>query len=367
MVQFGFSIFLIVSSVVVYRQMAFVRSREVGYSSDRLITIPNNKGLSATYRAIKQELLRTGAVQSSTKSNSPITEIYESNFIELPGAPDQMLDIDNIYAEYDYCKTMGIRLLEGRDFLESTEADSDAVLLNQAAIDAIGLKNPLNSKVTIARTERTIIGITENVLMGSPFEKIKPLYIQLELDWQVQSTPQNITIRLSEDMDPTEAIARVEEVFKKHNPAYPFEYAFADAEFDKKFSQIEFTGILTNIFGLIAVIIACLGLFGLAAFSAERRTKEFGIRRVLGATRLQLMTLLSNDFIRILVISFVVASPFVGWAMTEFLQRYTYHIEFNWLLLPVTAVIILFVVLVIVSTQAVKATQANLSETLRTD
>jgi putative ABC transport system permease protein len=362
--QFAFSIFLIAGTIVVYQQMEFGRDRQLGYDKQFLITVPN-KDLKKTYATIKNELLRTGLVVSSTKSNNSITEVYGSNFLKLTNGVE--INTLSIEAEYDYLKTMGIKLIAGRDFKEGVKSDTAAVILNQAAVELLGLKNPIGHKATIAGKPMEIIGVTENVLMQSPYEEIKPLYMVLETKWNGPWSLQNITIRLQPTKDIPSAIKKVEAVFKKYNPGYPFEYSFADNDFNKKFEEINLIGRLVNVFAFMAIFIACLGLFGLAAFTAELRTKEFGVRKILGANVSQLVSLISNDFVKLIGVSFILSAPITWWVLTNYLERYPLRVSLNWLILPAAGIVVLVIALIIVSGQAIKVAQRNPVESLRSE
>ncbi len=355
--QFGFSIFLIIGTVVIYQQMQFVKDRQLGYQKENLITIRNNEGLKKSYHAIKNELTQNGLIYSCTKSNSPINQIYEANFLEFP--PGHDININNIFAEYDYVKTMGIKLIEGRDFSEGIASDTAAVILNKVTIDLMGLKNPIGARTKVAGTDLEIIGVTENIVMDSPFHPVEPMYIVLETKWESQYTPQNITVRLPQTDDLNATLKKVEKVFKKYNSQYPFEYSFVDDDFNKRFKSINLIGRLTNIFAFIAIFIAGLGLFGLAAFTAERRTKEFGVRKILGATVFNLVALISRDFVKMVLVSFFISAPLAWWMLTGFLEQYPYHISINWLILPVTCLVMLVTTLAIVATQVIKVALTN--------
>ena len=365
--QFGFSISLICGTIIIYQQIQFVKSRQMGYDKSNLVTIQNNPELAKNYRTIKAELLQTGVVRSVTKTNSAITEIYEYNFLNWSGNPGAEANIVNIYAEYDYLKTMGIKLLEGRDFSELIKTDTGSVILNKAAIDLMNLKRPLGASVAIGGSPKQIIGITENVLMESPYEHIEPMYIVLETEWTQQRTGQNITMRLANSKDLKTQLGKVETIFKALNPSYPFQYSFVDDDFNRKFRTITLVEKLTNVFAFLAIFIASLGLFGLAAFSAERRTKEFGVRKVLGASVANLVSLISKDFVRLILIAFVIFTPLAWYILNQFLQRYSYRIAIDWKIFFVSGLSVLLVSLLIVGTQAVKAASTNPVESLKNE
>ena len=362
--QFGFSILLIIGTIVVYQQIQYSKSRSLGYDQENLITVDYTEEVGKNYRPIKLELLQTGVVKSVTKSNSPITEIWSNNFLGWPGKPEsQKVIFSTIATEYDYTKTMGIKLLEGRDFSEDFKSDTLAIMVNKAAMDLMQLKNPIGEKLDLWGKKRELIGIVDNVLMGSPFQPVKPMFVVLDPSWA-----SSVTIRLEKTTDLPASLKKVEAVFKKYSPAYPFEYNFADVEFAKKFNDINMTSRLASLFALLAIVITGLGLFGLAAFAAEQRTKEIGIRKVMGASVSSLVGLMSKDFSRLVIIAFVFSSPAAWWLLNHFiLDKYKYRVEIAWWVFPVTGLIALMFALAIVSTQALRAAHANPAVSLRND
>jgi ABC-type antimicrobial peptide transport system permease subunit len=362
--QFGFSILLIIGTIVVYQQIQFSKSRGLGYNQENLITVDYTEEVGKNYRPIKLELLQTGVVNAVTKSNSPITEIWSNNFLGWPGKPEsQKVIFSTIATEYDYTKTMGIKLLEGRDFSEDFKSDTLAIIVNKAAMDLMQIKNPIGEKLDLWGKKRELIGIVDNVLMGSPFQPVKPMFVVLDPTWA-----SSVTIRLEKTDDLPAALKKVEGVFKKYSPAYPFEYDFADVEFAKKFNDINMTSRLASLFALLAIVITGLGLFGLAAFAAEQRTKEIGIRKVMGASVPSLVGLMSKDFSRLVIIAFVFSSPVAWWLLNHFiLDQYKYRIEIAWWIFPITGFIALVFALAIVSTQALRAAHANPATSLRND
>jgi hypothetical protein len=228
--QFVFSMVLIVCSVVIQQQISHVKNRQLGYDQQNLITVGHTTEIGKNYKTIKQELLGSGVVESVTKSNSPITSIYSNNFLDWPGKPqDQRVLFTTVATEYDYTKTMGIKILEGRDFSEDFPSDTSAIIINKAALDVMGLKDPIGETVELWGSKRQIIGVMDNVLMGSVFRDVSPLMMVKIPDWVSA-----VTIRLSKTNDLQASLKKVEDIFKKYNGAYPFEYKFADVEFNKK-------------------------------------------------------------------------------------------------------------------------------------
>lgn len=361
--QFGFSILLIIGTIVIYQQIQHVKSRDLGYEQENLITVENTSEISTNYKAIKAELLQSGVVSGVTRSNSAITSINSNNFLGWPGKPEDLRVIfATIAVEYDYTQAMGIKLLQGRDFSENFKSDTAAILINKAGLDLMNLKDPIGTQLDLWGGKRELIGIVDNVLMGDPNRPVGPMFCILNPEWI-----NAITIRLEKTKDLPESLKKVEAIFKKYNPAYPFEYDFADVEFAKKFTTIDMTSRLATLFASLAIIITGLGLFGLAAFTAEQRTKEIGIRKVLGASVSGLVTLMSKDFSKLVIVSFLISAPLAWWLLNNFLERYPYRIEISWWVFPLTGLISLVFALIIVSTQALRAAHANPVNSLRNE
>jgi hypothetical protein len=256
---------------------------------------------------------------------------------------------------------MGVKMVEGRDFSEDFKSDSLAICVNKAAIKVMGLKDPIGTELDLWGKKRKLIGVYDDVLMGSPYEEVKPMFTVLD-DWWG-----SFTIRLAEGKDLQSSLKAVETVFKKYGAEYPFEYTFVDVEFQKKFTTINLTSKLASLFAFLAIIITGLGLFGLAAFTAEQRTKEIGIRKVLGASVSGLVNLISKDFALLVMIAFAFSAPLSWWLMTMYLERYTIRTEVAWWIFPATGAIALIFALSIVSIQALRAAHSNPVNSLRNE
>jgi len=359
--QFGGAIFLIISMFVIYNQIQLAKGRDIGYSQDKLVNVGLNQSYHDHMREIKVELLASGAVESVTRANSAITDINSNNFVGWPGKPDELKVIfSTVVMDYDWAKTMGVKMIEGRDFSEDSKSDSLAICVNKAAVKLMGLKDPIGTELDLWGKKRKLIGVYDDVLMGSPYEEVKPMFGVLD-DWWG-----SFTIRLSGN-DLQASLKTVENIFKKYGPEYPFEYRFVDVEFQKKFTTINLTSRLASIFAILAVVITGLGLFGLASFTAEQRTKEIGIRKVLGASVSSIVNLVSKDFSVIVIISFLIFAPLSWWAMTNYLERYTVRTNIAWWIFPLTGAIALLFALLIVSTQALKAAHSNPVNSLRNE
>ena len=361
--QFGFSILLIIGTIVIYQQIQLVKGRSLGYDQENLMAVSYTNEVAKNYKAIKLDLLNSGVVEAVTKSNSSITDINSNNFLGWPGKPEELRVIfTTIATEYDYTKTMGIKIIEGRDFSEDFKSDTASILINKAALQLMDLKDPIGTELDLWGGKRKLIGVVDDVLMGSPFQPVKPMFVILDPEWI-----DAVTVRLKKTEDLPSAINTVKTIFEKHAPAYPFEYRFADVEFQKKFTTLNLTSTLASLFATLTIIITGLGLFGLASFTAEQRTKEIGIRKVLGASVPNLVGLMSKDFSILVIISFLLSSPFAWWALDTYLERYTIRTEIAWWIFPLTGVIALTFALIIVSTQALRAARSNPVNSLRSE
>jgi len=361
--QFGFSILLIIGTLVIYQQIQLVKGRELGYDQENLMAVNYSKEIEKNYRPIKLELLASGVVEAVTKSNSSITDINSNNFLGWRGKPEELRVIfTTIATEYDYTKTMGIKLLEGRDFSEDFKSDTASILINKAALNLMNLTDPIGTELDLWGGKRKLIGVVDDVLMGSPYQPIKPMFVILNPEWI-----DAVSVRLKKTEDLPGAINTVKAVFAKYAPAYPFEYRFADVEFQKKFTTLNLTSTLASLFATLTIIITGLGLFGLAAFTAEQRTKEIGIRKVLGASVSSLVGMMSKDFSILVIISFAISSPFAWWSLNKYLERYPVRVDIAWWIFPVTGLIALVFAIAIVSTQALRAARSNPVNSLRSE
>ncbi len=361
--QFVASILLISSTIIVYRQIQHIKNRDIGYRSNNLIMITGTDETEKNFTAIKQELYNSRMVQSLTRSSSPITQVWwKFNAPDWNGKPPGISIIfSGIRTDMDFARTMGIKILQGHDFA-GMPSDAASILLNRAAVDAMGLKNPVGTEIRFGDDKYTVTGVTENVIMESPFQPVDPMFTF----YNPRATGV-ITLRLNEGMLPQKALPFIESVFKKYNPAYPFTYQFADEEFGKKFLAEELISKLTNIFAGLAIFICCIGLAGLASFTIEKRFKEIGIRKVLGATVQQVLLLISGQFLKLVLISFFIAIPLTWWFMHHWLEKYTYHIEISIWIFMIVGVLVLLLTLLVVCLNAIRAATANPVKSLRTE
>ncbi len=360
--QFVISILLISATIIVYQQIQHIKNRDIGYDPNNLVMISASPDTQKNFTVIKQELLQTGMIGSVTRTMSPITDIWWR--APAPFWPGKPAGADIIFSglstDVDFTKTMGVKVLQGTDF-SGLPSDSSSVILNKAAADVIGAKNIVGMRLKYGR-EFTVVGVIDNVVMGSPFSPVDPMMIYFE--------PQNtnwISIRLKPTLKPQKALASIGSIFKKYNPAVPFEYQFVDKEFGKKFSNEELISKLTNIFAGLAIFLCCLGLAGLASFTIEKRIREIGIRKVLGASVQQLLLLISTEFLKLVLIAFVIAVPLTWWFMHDWLQKYDYRINISIWMFGVVGLVILLLTLIVVSANTMGAAMRNPVKSLRTE
>jgi ABC-type antimicrobial peptide transport system permease subunit len=361
--QFAISILLISATIIVYRQIQHVKDRDMGYNPNNLVMIPNNADLHKNYAVIKQELLNTGMIAGVTRSLSPVTDIWwRSGAPDYEGKPaNSNIILDGQAVDRDYFSTIGTKLVEGKDFT-GTPADSAYMILNVAAVKTMGLKNPVGMQMRYGGTVNTVIGVVENVVMGSPYSPVEPMMLFFNPD-----AANYMNIRLKPSVTPQKALAAIEAVMKKHVPAFPFEYQFVDEVFGRKFATEELIGKLTNIFAALGIFICCIGLAGLASFTIEKRFREIGIRKVMGASVQQLLVLISKEFLKLVLIAFVIAVPVTWYLMDEWLAKYEYRTGISIWLFGIVGVLILLLTMIVVSLNTIRAATANPVKSLRTE
>lgn len=361
--QFFISIGLIASTIIVYRQIQFVKDRDMGYNPNNLIMMPNNADLHTNYAVIKQELMNTGMVAGVTRSLSPVTDIWwRSPAPDYEGKPaNTMIIMCGQTVDTDYFATIGSKIVDGRDFTGGP-ADSASMILNAAAVKTMGLKKPVGMQMRQFNRNYTVIGVVENVVMNSPYDPVEPMMLYFN------PQPANyVSIRLKPTGNPQKALASIEAVYKKHAARFPFEYQFVDEVFGRKFATEELIGKLTNIFAGLGIFICCIGLAGLASFTIEKRFREIGIRKVLGASVQQLLMLISKEFLKLVIIAFVIAVPFTWYFMNDWLQKYEYRTDISIWLFAIVGIIILLLTLIVVSLNTLRAATSNPVKSLRTE
>ena len=366
--QFTFAIILIISTIIVEHQIQYAQDRDAGYNRNNLVYTFNQGDINKHYDLITHDLISSGAALSVTKSANPITQHWSDSWgFTWPGSTeaDKKIDFVRLGSDVDFVKTMGVTLVEGRDInIHQYPTDSSAMLLNEEAVKAMRLKNPIGQiiKDDDGIFEWHVVGVVKDFILESPYEKINPMMIQGPLGWF-----QVIHFKLNPANSTAVNLAKAEKIFKQYNPQYPFEYVFADESYAKKFKEEQRTGKLAALFAGLTIFISCLGLFGLATYMAENRIKEIGVRKVLGASVASITSLLSRDFLKLVFIALLIASPVAWWVMNKWLQNYTYHIGIEWWVFAGAGLLSIFIALATVSYQSIRAAVANPVKSLRTE
>lgn len=363
-VQFTVSITLIIGTLIVYRQIQHARNRPVGYTPEGLITVDmNTPDIYGHYDAIRNDLLQTGAVADMAQSNSAPTEVWSNNIVDWKGKdPGLVVSPGTIAVSHDFGNTIGWQIKEGRDFSRSFPSDTGAFILNESAARMTGFRNPVGEVIRWLEQDHVIVGVVKDMVMESPYQPIRPTIFHLQPSWT-----RLITLRIKPGTPLREGLVKIEPVFKKYNPGSPFVYKFTDDEYARKFNDEERIGNLTTFFAILAIFISCLGLFGLASFVAEQRTKEIGIRKVMGASVFNLWKMLSKDFVALVIIACAIAIPLASYFLHRWLQQYEYRTQISWWIFAAATIGALIITLATVSYQAIKAAIVNPIKSLKAE
>lgn len=360
--QFSCSIALIISTFIIYQQVQYAKDRPSGYDRNRLMMTDMNEDLSRNYTVIRNEIKQKGIAEMITTASSNVTTGGNHRDVDAwPGKkPGESVNMGYIHVSGDYFNTLGMAMKEGRNF--SGNSDTLNVIFNEAAVKLLRLNNPVNQVITNIDTRFKIIGIVKDAIMASPFEPADPTIFMYD------AKPQNVVMyRLSAGIKTQDAVTKLTAIFNKYNPAYPFTYTFADDSYATKFKLEVLIGKLAGVFAAFAIFISCLGLLGLAAYMAEQRTKEIGIRKVLGASIAQVWLLLSKDFILLVLISCFIASPVSFYFLTGWLQKYNYRISISPFVFILVGIAAIVITIITISFQSIKAAVANPVKSLRSE
>jgi putative ABC transport system permease protein len=364
-VQFTVSIALIIGTIVVAEQIQYARNRPVGYTRDGLISVNmNTPDIQGHYNALRDDLLHTDAVANMAESNTAITETWsDNNGFSWEGKPPSIdPEFETIAVTHDFGRTIGWEITTGRDFSRDFPTDSGGFIINESALKITGLTNPIGKKIHWYDGDHTIIGIVKDMVMQSPYSPTVPSIFYLNYGWT-----RLITLRVNPRVSTQEALVKIAPVFQQYNPGSPFEYKFVDQEYAQKFSDEQRIGKLSTVFSALAILISCLGLFGLSSFVAEQRTKEIGVRKVLGASVFNVWRLLSKEFVALVGISLLIAAPLAYYYMHNWLHSYDYRTPISpWIFLAAGAGALL-ITLLTVSFQAIKAALMNPARSLRSE
>jgi putative ABC transport system permease protein len=364
--QFTASIALIIGTIVVFRQIEFAKDRPIGYERNGLINVYlSTPEIHNHFEAVRNELKSLGAITEMTEAGSPTTQVWNSNggFNWNGKDPALAVDFPNNGVNHEFGKTVGWKFTAGRDFSREFASDSLAFVINEATAKFLGFENPVGETLTWNETPYTIIGVIQDMIIESPYEPVRPSLWHIDRDDNVNLA----IVKLNPDMSSHDALDKIKTVFMKHDPASPFNYEFVDIEYARKFSDEERVGKLASFFAILAIFISCLGISGLASFVAEQRTKEIGVRKVMGASVFNLWGMLSKDFVLLVGISLLLAMPLAWYIMYNWLQKYQYRSEIAWWIFAASAVGAVLITLLTVSYQSIKAAMANPVSSLRSE
>lgn len=361
--QFSFAVILIIATTVIYQQIQYIKNRPVGYKVNELVEMEQDGDLFDKFEVLKAKLLQSGAITALAQSSTSMTK-DGSNFtgMQWPGSThaDELFTFNQIATTYNFIKTTGVKLLEGREFSPHFASDSAAVMVSRSAVKRMNLVNPVGQIVVYHGEKRTIVGVFDDFIWGAPAQVDRPMVIGFYRGWGG-----TVIMRLNTANATAANLALIEKITKEINPAYPVQVNYVDRLYAGKLNAQRVLGVLSNLFGGLAIFISCLGLFGLAAFSAEQRTKEIGVRKVLGASVAHLMQLLSLSFLKMVLIAIVIGVPVANYIMNGWLRNFEIHTTINWLVIVLVAAGTLGIALITVSLQAYKAAKTNPVQALK--
>ncbi|NII26895.1 FtsX-like permease family protein [Pseudoflavitalea sp. X16] len=362
--QFALSTILMVGMIVIYRQMEYAQSKNLGYDRENLVYIPLEGDLAKNYSVFKDEAGKLpGALNITKMRETPTVIAHHIGDVSWPGKdPNLVTSIADAIVGYDFVKTMNLELVEGHDFMKGVATDSTGFLLNEMAIQKMGLKDPVGQTITWGERKGMIIGVLKDFHFNSMHQAIEPLVIRLreEQPWGT------ILVRIKAGST-QQTLAGLEKLCHSLNPQFPFTYQFADLEYDKLYKSEQVISKLSNYFAFLAIFISCLGLFGLAAFTAEQRTKEIGVRKVLGASVPDIIVLLSVNFLKPVAIAILVAFPISRYLMNRWLQDFAYKVSIEWWIFALTGLLTIGIALLTVSFQSINAAFTNPVKSLRSE
>ncbi|MES2647237.1 MAG: ABC transporter permease [Bacteroidota bacterium] len=362
--QFILSIILIIGTIVVSKQVNYIQNYNLGYDRENLLYIPLEGDLTPRYGLFKNSSEKLPGIKEITRITDVPTQIENgTGGVEWDGKnPNLDINFTQAAVGYDFTKTMHLKFVDGRDFSKDFASDSVGYILNEAALKIIGYKDPIGKPLTFWQKKGTIIGVLKDFHFNSLHTEINPLVLRLgeNIEW-------GTAIIRTEPGKTKQALASLEKVCKDLNPKFPFTYKFSDEEYQKLYKSEQVVAKLANYFAFLGIFISCLGLLGLVIFTAEQKTKEFGIRKVLGATAASLFNLLSKEFLILVIAALLIACPLAWFAMNSWLQDYVYRIKISWWVFAIAGLLAICIALVTVSFQALKAAFVNPAKSLRSE
>lgn len=363
--QFAVSVVLVIATMIIYLQIEFAKDRPIGYDQENIVSFELKEDIiDKHFEVIRQELIRSGTVSEVAASDHLIGSIYTTNGgLEWRGKDPNMTDqFYTMRITPEFGNLIDWDITRGRDFSKEMKTDSTGFILNEAAVAYMGFEDPIGEKIGWGDGEYRVIGVVKNMMNISPYDQMRPTFYV-----QQANRPYIINAKINARVSAAQAIKKIKETYSKFEPTVPFEYKFLDQEYAKKFDYEGRIGKLVSFFALLAIFISCLGLFGLASFVAEQRTKEIGIRKVLGASVLSLWKMLSKDFVVLVLISCAIAIPVAHHFLKRWLQKYEYSVEISWWVFATAIAGTLLITLLTVSFQAIKAANVNPVKSLRTE
>jgi ABC-type antimicrobial peptide transport system permease subunit len=363
--QFTVSIAFVIGTIMVFRQIQYAKNRPVGYDREGLITVFNNREMDSNLEAIKNELVNTGAVTDIALSSAPPTDVWDTStgFSWRGKDPSLAVDFPNTDVTHDYGKTVGWQFAQGLDFSREFSTDSATLIINEAAANFMGFgDSAIGELVTKDSKTYRIVGVIKDVVVQSPYEPVRASVYHI-----ADQEKSVFVLRLNPEKHVSDALAAVEAIFRKYSTTVPYAYSFVDDEYARKFGDEERIGNLAGVFTGLAILISCLGLFGLACYVAEQRTKDIGVRKVLGASVPNLWALLSKDFVLLVLISCLIAIPLAWYFLHGWLQQFEYRTELSWWVFVAAALGAMLITLLTVSYQAIKASMMNPVNSLRSE
>ena len=362
--QFTISVTFIICTIIIYQQINHIKERNLGYNKQDLIYLKLIGNMKQNFDVIKNDLKQSGVVENATLSKSTVLELGSNtadfNWDGKDPNKQVLITIESVSPEY--ISTMGMKLKAGRDFYNGVNTDTGNIIINDAMAKLISKQNVVGKVIYWGDSKRNIIGVVNDFLYNDMYSSAAPLMLDIDT-----ASTNCLTIRMHANADLQAALPKIENIIKKNNPGYPVEYKFVDDSFSQLFQTETLIGKLAGVFAVLAIFISCLGLFGLAAYTAERRKKEIGIRKVLGASVQGVAGLLSKDFLWLVGIACLISFPVAWLVMHNWLQNYSYRIEISWLIFMAAGFLAILIALITVSFQAIKAAMANPVKSLRTE
>lgn len=366
--QFTFAIVLIICTIIVKQQIDYARDRKMGYNKDHLVYHFMTGDIPKNFELIKNELISSGIARSITRTNSPITDRWSDGWGQSWEGkdPNDKTSFDRFLADEDLGITVGLQFVQGRDFdLKKFPTDSTGLIINERALKVMKFKDPIGKVVEDLGIDWHIVGVVKDFILTNPYEPINPLLIcgakSRFMTFQVMQ------IKLNGGNATDKNLSGAEAIFRKYNPEYPFDIKFVDQAYAKNFEREKLQGTLAALFAGLTIFISCLGLFGLATYMAENRIKEIGIRKILGASVTGITTLLSKDFVKLVLIAFLIATPLAWWGMDKWLQNYSYRVGIEWWVFALAGILSVMIALLTVSYQSIRAALGNPVKSLRAE